>query len=182
MMKLVAACLLVLSFGALGYRLLALRQPLVPHRGDGTFREFSPVRGYSIRLPEFDLGEPYQAKFRLAGLPDIGKKCGIYLAIEDPGDRWLRSEGQKRLSGSLRLELLDSGGTTMAQASGNLRDYIWGHWRDAHKMDAHRLYQMGACYFVPVEAEEYLLRIGYSPDPALASLKGFAYLECGGSK
>ena len=60
------------------------------YQGDGEFRDITAfigphlVTGYEIRMPEFSLGEPLMAEYRLSSLRDIDKRCDVYLAI--PGE------------------------------------------------------------------------------------------------
>lgn len=92
--KVALICLLVLGCASVVYDFLAPMRPVLPHRGDGTFQDLSrrvggvPVYGYSITLPEFDLGASYQAEFSMSGLQDIRRRCVVCLATKDPFDRW----------------------------------------------------------------------------------------------
>jgi hypothetical protein len=150
------------------------------YHGDGTFLNLSrragpfAIPGYSISMPEFDLGHPHRAEYRVAGLANIGRKCGVYLALHDPGGRWGWGD-TKALAGEVQLELRDSGLRTLVNVRGKLGDYIWYGFRDTHA-----LYQMDRSFFVPDSREEYTVRVSYSPDPRLAGYEGFVYLECGG--
>jgi len=99
------------------------------HEGDGTFRDLShragplAVRGYCISMPEFDLANPYQAEYRLANLPNIGKECGVHLAIRDHDDRlWGETQG---FDGRLELEMLDKQRHSVLAVRGRLGDFIW---------------------------------------------------------
>jgi hypothetical protein len=156
--------------------------PAVPsYRGDGTFQDLShragpfAIRGYCISMPEFDLAEPYQAEYRLAQLANIGRKCGVHLAIRDHDDRWW---GDTRFfGGEVRLELFDSRGRSVVTVSGRLGDYIWWGFSDLHV-----LYQLDKSYFIPDRGEQYRLRVSYEPDPMLAGYKGFVYVRSGGTK
>ncbi len=154
------------------------------HQGDGVFEDLSwragifPITGYSIRFTEFDLGREYEASFRFSHVPNIGKACGVYLAIRDSDGYWLFDRHIKQLQqGTMQLELLDSRGAMIAQTGGKLKDCNWYSCRDFHG-----LYRQQESFFTPRTDEEYTLRIAYHPDPKLASYKGFGHLLCGGSK
>jgi hypothetical protein len=153
------------------------------HLGDGAFQNLSrragpfPIPGYSIRMPEFDLAQPFSAEYRVAGLTDIGRECGVYLAIHDSADHWLRSP-TRQLRGNVRLELFDSGGRPVVQVEGELGTFIWMDRGDQPGL--HGLYKMDESFFYPRSREEYVLRLSYLPDPKLIGYKGCAYLLCGG--
>ena len=171
----ILACLYV------AYRLFWL-PTLVPHEGDGEFTDLSrrlgpfALPGYCIKLPAFDLGKPFEAEYRLTELSNIGRKCGVYLAIHDPQGRLgIGGWNHKVEGGAVRLQLLDSNGNARVQANGRPRDFIWYGFRDVHA-----LYQMDHSFFHPRPSEEYTLRVSYAPDRRLEGLNGYAYLECGG--
>lgn len=186
-LKLAVALAAIIACGWLGWRLFAL--PVIPsHRGDGVFRDLSrrepfANRGYDVSMPEFDLAEPHQAEYRLAGLTDIGRKCGVHLAIRNPEGRlWWEGAGGQELradGGELRLELLDATGLAIVSVHGTLGDYTWSGY--AH-LQAVSLYQSDKSFFMPDSKEEYRLRVSYSPDRKLAGCKGFVYVRCGATK
>jgi len=171
----IAACLLLGGFFIARHLLLP---PVPAHRGDGSFRDTSfffwvlPIRGYSITMPEFDLSQPIEAEYRLASLTDIGKECGVYLAIRDR--QW--SGETKQIGGQLRFELLDSQGHVVTDVSGRLGEFWW-----ATSGRRSELYQLDKSFFTPRSGEEYRLRLFYTPDPSLVGHKGFVYLRSGGS-
>jgi len=154
---------------------------IASHRGDGIFQNLShragpfAIPGYCISMPEFDLAKPYQVEYRLAGLANIGRKCGVYLAIRDPDDRW--GGDTRSLEGNVHIELVDSQGKVVVSVSGRLGDYIWCGFSDLHA-----LYQMDRSFFKPDSKEEYRLRFAYEPDARLAGYKGFMYVWSGGTK
>lgn len=170
------------------WRCLPMR-PLQAHTGDGTFTDLSwrgracgvpvfEVRGFSVSMPTFDMGESHHAEYRVAHLPDIGRECMLYLAIDDPQHQWLFNDGEIcQLRGHLRLEVLDEQGQVICQAEGALGKWVWGNWRGAH-----RLHQMFALSFSAIHDQEYTLSVLYSGDRALAGLRGYCSLECGGHK
>jgi hypothetical protein len=156
--------------------------PSIPsHRGDGTFTDLSrrafpfPLPGYSISMPEFDLGGPFQAEYRLAGLSKTGQDAVVYLAIHDPGNTL--DSRPRGVDGSVRLELVNSQDRVLVDVGGSLDRYTW-----ASSLDYYRLYKLHESSFTPDPREEYRLRITYSPDSWLAGYKGFAYVRCGGRK
>lgn len=106
---------------------------------------------------------------------NIGRPCGVYLVIRDHNRGLWRDT--KKYDGELRLELLDSRGLRVVDASGRLGDFIWWGFGDQHG-----LYQMDRSFFTPDAGEEYRLRLTYAPDPRLARYKGFVYLSSGGTK
>jgi hypothetical protein len=151
----------------------------VAYRGDGTFQNLSGragpfISGYSVTMPEFDLGMPRKAEYELANLKDIGKECGVYLAIVPKNGQ--RIAGTDQCLGKLEFELLDSKGQTVISASGKLGEYIWSEGGN------YELYQLGKSFFVPNVSETYRLKVSYEPDERLTELRGFVYLRCGGSK
>jgi len=159
--------------------------PIRGHRGDGQFQDITrflgpiPIRGYTISMSKFDMGEPYQAEYHVAELPNIGQHCGVYLAFDDPADSWVFKD-TKNVGGQLRLELLNSRGTVLVDTSGKLGDYLW-YGEFGGRSDFHALYKLDESFFVPDRREEYLLRVSYVPDPSLRGYKGYAYLRSGGS-
>lgn len=154
--------------------------PLSPHRGDGVFQDKSGwrgpifVNGFTISMPEFDLDRTHEAEYHFTNLPNIKKTCGIYLAIaHDGGAPPLRNE--KNIDGTLEFELMDSDGDFVTTVGGRLGDYIWAHG------GKYELYQLDKSFFRPDPKEEYKLRVRYSPDSRLASIRGFVWIRCGGS-
>jgi hypothetical protein len=164
-------------------------RPLQAHTGDGAFTDLSwqaralgfPVftmRGFSVSMPGFDMGESRQAEYHIAHLPDAGHDCMLYLAIDDPQGKWLgKGREIERVRGRLRLEVADARGQVMSQAEGALAEWVWGYWRGAH-----RLYQMDASSFSARGDQEYTLQVSYTGDSALAGMRGYCYLECRGPK
>lgn len=173
----------VLSFAPIAFGLLASLDPITPHEGDGVFQDLSrrvggfAVPGYSISFAEFDLGKEYKGSFQVSSLPGNPKRCGFYLAINDPNDHWFIHGANRQLGGYLQLEARDSQGRVVISLGGALREFVWGEWRGAH-----RLYQSPGSFFRPTKGEEYTFHISYSPDAQLASFTGYGYLESGGSK
>jgi hypothetical protein len=127
---------------ALLWFLVAYAMPIRPHQGDGVFKDISwwagplRVKGYLIDMPKFDLGQAQSGNYKLRGLINIGQKCDVYLAIEDPDDTWFDKE-KRYLTGKLSFKVTDSNGQVVAEESGKLGDYIW--W-DQGQLD--RLYQL----------------------------------------
>lgn len=151
------------------------------HHGDGDFQDLSrragpfAIPGYCVKMPELDLGKPHRAEYRLGGLANIGRKCGVHLAIRDHNDRWW---GDTRdVGGKVKLDLVDSQGRTVVSVTGRLGEYIWWGFSDLHV-----LYQMEKSFFSPDSGEEYSLQFEYEPDPRLEGYKGFVYVRSGGNK
>lgn len=90
--KLAIGLAAIIACSWIGWRLFSM--PAIPsHRGDGIFRDLSrrepfANRGYDVSMPEFDLAEPHETEYRLAGLVDIGRTCGVHMAIRDPKSQW----------------------------------------------------------------------------------------------
>src|SRR5687768_2531372 len=88
-----AGTLAILACFGIGRRMFWL-PAIASHHGDGDFQDLSRragpflIPGYCIKMPEFDMGNPHQAEYRVGGLTDIGSKCGVHLAIRDHDDRW----------------------------------------------------------------------------------------------
>jgi hypothetical protein len=156
---------------------------IASHRGDGVFQDISwragvlAVSGYCISMPEFDLAKPHQAEYGLGGLTNIGRQCGVHLAIRDPDYRWGWDRRAEQLGARVQLELLNSQGQPVVNVSGRLGDYIWSGFRD---LDV--LYQRDKSFFKPDSTEEYRLRVAYEPDSRLAGFKGLVFVRSGGSK
>jgi hypothetical protein len=51
-------------------------------------------------MPEFDLGDGFQAEYQITGVPRLWEKCGVYLAIRDDDDRLSDGSGNPDLPGS----------------------------------------------------------------------------------
>jgi len=176
--KIAVMAVLLLGCFFLARRLLL--PPVPSHRGDGNFQDISwwsplPIRGYSISMHDLDLATAHQLEYRLSGLTDIGRPCGVYLVILDP-DQGLERD-TKQFDGHLQLELIDSQNRPVVDVSGRLGDFIWWGWDDRHG-----LYQLDRSFFTLDEDEEYRLRVSYAPDPRLAGYRGFVYVRSGGIK
>jgi hypothetical protein len=161
-------------------------QRIRPHQGDGQFNDTSwqastlgiplyNIPSYTVYFPEFDLHDNYDGVYHVTGLSNIGKTCRFYLAIADPGRR-LRQAGDEPtgIEGSLHIEICTTEGNVVATSSGDLSDYVWGYW-----LDAHRLHQMSALEFSPNASARYTIRISYKTDGSIKGLMGRGYLECG---
>lgn len=152
---------------------------LDPHQGDGAFANISwragpfAVPGYSITLPEFDLAAPFEAEYHLTRLPNIGRQCMVYFAFRDPQGKC--SDYRAMTRGKIHLEVVDGRGSALIRVSGKPTEFIWYGCRDMYG-----LYQMHSSSFSPKASEQYTIRVSYHPEPGLASLKGYVFLECGG--
>ncbi len=172
-----AAGIATLSFCAwFSWESFVLR-PVPPHQGDGEFEDLSfrygpfAVRGYSISMPAFDLGDSFKAEYRISGLTQIRQKCGVYLAVRDPQFIGFAADG-----GELHFEVTDSMGRSVVKVGGNLSEFI--HWQAGDEF--HGFYQMEKSFFNPDRREEYRIRISYTAGRKLAGHKGFVYVRCGG--
>jgi hypothetical protein len=176
----IAVVLLVL-FACLGVGKGMFWLPAIPnHHGDGEFHNLSrragpfAIPGYCVTMPEFDLGKPHKAEYRIGGLANIDRKCGVHLAIRDHNDRWW--EHTRDMGGKVKLDLVDSKGRTVVSVTGRLGEYTWWGFSDLHV-----LYQMEKSFFTPDSGEEYRIQFEYEPDPRLEGYKGFVYVRSGGS-
>ncbi len=173
--------------------MVAFRIP--SHDGDGDFKSTPiwygplPNRGYTISFPEFDVASKHKTKYELSNLPDIGKVCGVYLAIHDPSDtlvyKDLRELAEKRwgdewtqrvtrqVAGRLTLQIKGSEGSSV-KVSGSLGSYDW-----AREGDLHLLYDLEESFFTPVPGETYKLKVSYTPDRRLSGWTLFVYLRSG---
>lgn len=177
-MKLIIGCVAILA-GIVFFWSACSLPPIPEHQGDGVFRNISrrigliPLPGYTISMPEFDLTQPFQAEYKVSGLTNLGRKCGVYLAFDDPELNLAKPIGQeKERPPTLSLMLTDSRGRTVVDAKGNLHEFIW-----SSAGSRIMLYQMERSFFHPNINEEYTLRIAYTPDPAFAGYRGFVLLE-----
>ena len=173
--------------------MVAFRIP--PHDGDGEFQATPiwygpmPNRGYTITFPEFDIGSRHRVTYKFSNLTDLGKACGLYLAIVDPGDDLIYGELRelaekrykdawtervtKQVAGRLTLHLKGSEGTSL-RVSGRLGKYDW-----AREGDRHVLYHPKKSFFTPVPGEEYTLKVSYSPDRRLKDRPLLVYIATG---
>ena len=168
----------VLGVGVAIAKSLFWMPAVLPHRGDGAFANISQrvgplaVPGYSIAMPEFDLTKPFQAEYRIANMPDIGRECGVYLAFHDSDHKYWDGPG----SGRIEIELVDSRRTSIIKVAGGTEHFIWYGFQDIHAA-----YQLHRSFFAPNVDEEYTVRVSWEPGTLAAPFKGFIYLECGGS-
>jgi hypothetical protein len=130
-----------------------------------------------VRMPEFDLGTPLQAEYRVNGLP-AGAQCDLFLVVRDPQDVFSFTYKSARLHGHLRLEVVDSRGRELIGSSGEIGEYIW--WGETAK-HMHFLYRDCQTAFIPETEETYVVRIRYTPDPSLAGFSGFVCIRRGGT-
>lgn len=179
MLTIAVTATFVLGCFHVGYGMFCL-PTIPPHRGDGSFQDLSrragpfALPGYCISMAEFDLARSHEAEYHFTALPNIGRKCGVHLAIRDHDGRWWGTT--RHLNGKLTLELLNSEGHKVVAAGGRLGDYIWWGFSDLHA-----LYQMEKSFFTPDGKQEYRLRVSYEPDDRLAGYMGFVYVRSGGN-
>src|SRR5262245_29696360 len=160
---------------------------LAPHLGDGDFENIARrdgplvINGYRINFERIDLSKDYRAKMTFSRPPDIGL-CRLYFVIEDPEHR-IESGGFGRHAfyrGKVEIEVCDSRGSVVAHVKGRLHELGWsGTW------DRHALRSASMPFpneFHPDVSESYTLTISYTGDPGLASFKGCASIQCGGTK
>jgi hypothetical protein len=168
--------LLLLFGGCADWTLRTFWLPtLTPHHGHGVFEDMSfryviyPVSSYTIKMPEFDLGKPFEAEYRVKNLPNVRSHCGVHLGFMGE-EIW---DGDKS-AGHLTIETTDSDGTVVAKADGKLRDYVW-----AGRGQLNYLWQ-DSSFFDSYSHQEYRIRFRYEPDARLNGRKGFALVLCNG--
>lgn len=149
-----------------------------PHRGDGQFENvsrryyFAAVPGYTISMPKFDLGKDFKGEYKVTGMANVGEGI-LYMGMRyAPFEIWTKD---REFEGWLDLEMVDKHGNALVNVSGKLGDYVWFGTGNLNA-----LYQYPQSGFRPNINEEYRIRISYRPDPRLAGLKGFVYIEVGG--
>lgn len=151
---------------------------LPAYRGDGEFHDLtgrSLGPAFSIHMPKFDLGQPFEAKYHATGLKRVGWDCALYLATEPIPDRvWADID---RLGGHLSLDLIDSRGAPLVNVGGKLGEFGW-----TADFEHVEFAKFPACRFEPDPNEQYVIRVSYSPDPRLKGLKGYVYIRSGGRK
>jgi hypothetical protein len=163
-------------------------RPLPAHTGDGEFTETTvrgrlcpggpslfDFRGYSVTFSSFDMAADYRAEYRVAHLPDIGRKCVLFLGIDDPSFVWFARDDKQRLFHSrLCLEVVDGDGEVICQDEAPL-----GRWNWSFGDGQHRLSQLYGSRFTPAHDRAYTIRVTYAGDKVLSGCRGYCYLECG---
>lgn len=159
------------------------------YSGDGFIRDTShrslifPSRGYVIDLADFDLGIPFQAQFRLVGLPIIkGSGVTIYHPLGNSGLR-VADALPETFDAKLNVSLTDGLGQPVTKFSSLIRAR---RWPMAHGGTQYMLYwtwEPGTGTFAPRAGETYFLNIAYSPDATLKGEHAHVQLQsgCGGS-
>ena len=174
---------LLLAYICSGYYMIL---DLPPHQGDGDFeniaRRHGPfvINGYRINFERIDVSKDYEAKMMFSRLPRFGSKCLLYFVIEDPDHRLEEMGRYAFYRGKVAIEVCDSRGNVVAHVKGRLPELVWsGH------LGRHALYPPSMPLpnqFQPDSTEPYTLTISYTGDPGLASFKGCASIQCGGTK
>ena len=190
-------------------------RPLPPHQGDGIFQDISwrfpydhlgfTVEGYQVLFPEFNLGEAYEAEFKVAGLPDIPQRIGVYLLLSDPDDKVREEEERRRnerqenqdgqdsldddfkdgLSAVWEFEVRDSQNHVVISVKRPLSELTWST-PSRHKGYGIYAFSPSAdeegkgSHFQYRKGEHYTLRVRYRPDAQLRPFRGRVYLQCGG--
>lgn len=102
------------------------------YSGDGTFRTCSSLvgGGYAIKFAEFDSAAPYSASYRLSYVPEIGiarqgQEALLYFRLKLPIPYFQWREGQKALTGKIRLILQDSEGRNIKSEEVSLAEMAW---------------------------------------------------------
>jgi len=176
----------VAAIGLLAYRLRGVYMflDIPPHIGDGEFQNISRrdgplvMNGYRINSDPIDLSNDYERKMAISRLPNIGVNCKLFFVIEGLDNRLEERELRHRLGhAKTALELKDSRGKAIASIKGYLRDLVL-----STRMDRLELYPLPFHVFAPDSNESYTLTISYTGDPKLASINGYAWIQCGGRK
>ena len=159
-----------------------------PHSGDGRFEKHCwrlpyidyglPIPGYTIDFEDFNLGQPFEATYRVERLPDLPNKLGVYLSIVDPAHRFRHDEAREPLAAAIEISVLDQNGKVVCEVKQPIAKMWWAHpegGRDTFGLHVEQ------SFFVPTKDGRYEIRVRYRPDPALSGVKGFIHIRCGGS-
>jgi hypothetical protein len=156
--------------------LIIFTNPIKSHIGDGVFEDISrylgpiPARGYTISMPYFSMNDSFNCEYQVFRLPNIGYKCGIFLAVDGFDSHTI---SYIKPEGFLELEILDSNCKTIAYANGELKSFIWCRYNK----EVIALYQPGKTFFAPNSEINYRLRINYRPHSNLLGKRAFVYLR-----
>lgn len=166
------------------------------HHGDGEFwdgshRLIGPFGTYfySIQMPGFDLGNPYEEVYTVSNLTPLRSRSGglgVYLGLND--DVFFEDYEpllvSKKLNGTFQILIKDLNGKLIHQVDGAMSDCRWMHTRTVKSVqtgsreEIYLLYQpLKKNSFAPTKSETYQIFLSYSPDPRLKGIKGFVYLE-----
>jgi len=150
---------------------------IAAHEGDGLFtnRSYSydfAHPQYEIKLPEFDLGKPFQAEYRFRNLSTfVGARCFLSLAI--PSDK----EDKIDFAAKTLIEVTDNFGDLHLSSEKKLRGGYEGPYSLSDRWSEFTELFSG-CSFHPESEKEYIIRIKYEPDPTLLGSKGFYFVDC----
>jgi hypothetical protein len=183
----VVAAIALLVISSHGDRAFAL-PPVKPHVGDGRFENTSwrfpyrylgmAVLGYTIHFEEFDLSQPFEASYHVEQLPKIPKKVGLYLCIIDPAEQYWNDEARQTLTATVEITVADQNGKVVCAMEQPINKMIWTNGGGPNTF---ALYNLDQSFFKPQRSARYTIRIKYQPDAALARMKGYLYIRCGGS-
>jgi hypothetical protein len=98
------------------------------YTGDGTLIVLHrlPVTAMKIDFPEFQLDQPFQAKYRVVGLPRSNYGYAIGLAVNLPINHFLPPDtGWPGSEGLLHLRLLDEANRPIVDCNGELFRFNW---------------------------------------------------------
>lgn len=155
------------------------RPPMPNYHGDGIYRDLRS-RGlgpaYSVIMPEFDLGQSYQAEYRVAGLTKVGSDCGLCFAIL-ASKQWPEIPDFSVLHDTVSLELTDQQGRQPVKVHGQIRSFGW-----SENDQIVEFFKMPDSFFNPDPRQQYRIRLSYSPAGDLVGQKGFVYIRSGGRK
>jgi hypothetical protein len=206
-LRLVLVCVIAAGCSAL--------QPLPPHQGDGFFDDTSwrfpyrsvgvPVWGFQVVFPEFCPGEAYDAEFQVSGLPQIGRKVGVYLLLSSSGGEaqeeserqanemaqqedqvdldTLQTKFKDELTAVWEFEVCDSQDHVITSVAKPLSELTWS---TPSRERGYGIYSFSSragdgSHFHTRENECYTLRVRYRPDERLRPFRARIYLQCGGS-
>lgn len=182
------AAIAFLGISWVGYR--AFSMPAVePHSGDGRFENHSwrfpygnfglPIPGYEIDFERFDLGQPFEASYRIERLPAIPNYLGVYLSLSDPAEKFWRDEARQPLTATVEITVFDQDGAVVCDVKRPIKEMVWAHPEGGP--DTFGVYDLDESFFEPQPGERYEIRLKYLPDAALTGMEGFVHIRCGGS-
>lgn len=163
-----------------------------PHHGDGVFTDNSlkmigplGVHAYSIRMPDFDLGNLKEETYVVSNLTPKRSRLGleVFLGIEDDIPVREPALEKQNLKGLFRIFIKDSRGKLILHVEDDMSNCIWGEMRNLRQkdnswVDVYLLYPRDQNFhFTPIKKETYQIFLRYTPDPRLEGLKGFVGMK-----
>jgi hypothetical protein len=82
------------------------------------------------------------------------------------------------LTATVEITVTDQNGEVVCEVKQPVGKMIWA---TEGGRDTSGLYDIDKSFFKPKRGGRYKIRINYQPDAALAGMKGYLYIRCGGS-